>query len=166
MIISDDLIKSGESGNGGWNKQQLAVLGINWPPYRGWRKCIIGKSISDSDAKKFIELKRSNIKRKCPEKTDKCEKIKKSKSIFINTKTKLSWEEQYKHPNWQKLRLIILNRDKFACVKCGDNQSQLHVHHFRYDKNKYIWEVNHSDLITLCDKCHEEAHGRKFKQQS
>ena len=32
-----ETIEQGCSENGGWNKPQLALIGIAWPPYQGWR---------------------------------------------------------------------------------------------------------------------------------
>lgn len=43
--------------------------------------------------------------------------------------SKLSYAEQLKHPNWQRRRLQIMERDGFKCANCGDSESQLHVHH-------------------------------------
>ena len=38
VIIDTDFIRLGESGNGGWNKKQFNILGINWPPKKGWKE--------------------------------------------------------------------------------------------------------------------------------
>lgn len=67
----------------------------------------------------------------------------------------MEFRDQYKHPNWQKKRLEILNRDKFTCQKCGDKETTLHVHHIKYYKNRKVWDYKNSDLITLCSDCHE-----------
>lgn len=152
VIINKEFIKLGENGNGGWNKKQLAIVGITWPPFKGWIDSLENKVISYEDAVKFIELKRNK-----KEKTEELKKIKKA-TCFIETDFKLSWEEQYKHPNWQRVRLIVLNRDNFACCKCGDKHSQLHVHHLKYNPKKNIWDVELKNLITLCDKCHKKEH--------
>lgn len=64
--------------------------------------------------------------------------------------------EQYKNPKWQKLRLKILERDNWACQKCGDDESQLQVHHRRYIYGKKVWKYKEFDLITLCSDCHKE----------
>lgn len=151
VIVDDNFIILGQSGEGGWNKKQFEILGISWPPPRGWRKLVIGKIISYSDALKFIEYKRVKNKK---------DKNKIQNLQFVEVNKKLSFEEQYKHPNWQRLRLSILTRDNFTCKLCSDNQSQLHVHHLKYDKNKMIWDVKQSDLITLCDKCHRFIHNK------
>lgn len=59
-------------------------------------------------------------------------------------------------PRWQKKRLEILNRDEFACVRCGDSENTLHVHHRVYKLNADPWEYENNQLVTLCCSCHEE----------
>jgi hypothetical protein len=59
----------------------------------------------------------------------------------------------YKHPNWQRKRLEILNRDNFTCVACADRDSTLHVHHIAYGSGD-IWDVPDEFLQTLCEQCH------------
>lgn len=134
VIVTQELIKLGESGNGGWNKKQLAIIGIDWPPQKGWRDRVEGTVISNEDATRFVSLKKKA--KDGGVKKNKKEIKKKSEPLFIKVDKNLSLEEQYRHPNWQKLRLMILQRDKFSCRGCGDNQSQLHVHHLKYDRNK------------------------------
>lgn len=58
----------------------------------------------------------------------------------------------YKDPRWQKRRLEIMERDGFACVACGDKESELHVHHKRYRGQP--WEAKDDDMQTLCVYCH------------
>lgn len=62
-------------------------------------------------------------------------------------------DDSYKHPKWQKKRLLIMERDKFRCFACGDSESTLHVHHFAYDGKP--WEVADEHLQTLCEECHK-----------
>lgn len=73
-------------------------------------------------------------------------------------KRKINYKEQYLSPKWQKKRLEILSRDNFTCQMCGDTESTLHVHHTIYIPGKDIWDYDGIQLITLCDKCHEEEH--------
>lgn len=58
MDITEDLIAAGTSERGGLSKRQLALLGVDWPPLSGWKKSIIGRSISDEDAEEFLRLAR------------------------------------------------------------------------------------------------------------
>jgi len=67
-----------------------------------------------------------------------------------------NYSELLKHPKWQKKRLKILERDKFTCQLCGDDETMLHVHHKKYTKGKKPWEYDNKDLITLCKDCHCE----------
>ena len=66
--------------------------------------------------------------------------------------------DQYKHPNWQKKRLEVLEDAEFTCERCFDAESQLHVHHKRYIKGRKIWEYETSELEALCSACHKQAH--------
>lgn len=73
----------------------------------------------------------------------------------------MSYEEKLKDPRWQKKRLEIMERDKFTCQVCerGINDgTPLNVHHLVYDKEKEPWEYASSDLITLCERCHQKVH--------
>lgn len=68
----------------------------------------------------------------------------------------MKYADQLKKPQWQKKRLDILNRDGFTCKACGDKETTLHVHHFKYQKGKLPWEYPDTNFITLCESCHEE----------
>lgn len=70
----------------------------------------------------------------------------------------LSYGEQLKHPNWQRRRLEILQRDNFCCQVCYDNETTLHVHHKRYVKGRMAWEYTDRELVTLCEQCHGLEH--------
>lgn len=70
----------------------------------------------------------------------------------------MTYQEQLKSPKWQKKRLEIMQRDGFKCRSCGDDKSQLSVHHIFYLKGKKVDEYHNSFLLTLCDKCHNELH--------
>lgn len=47
MIITDELIESLKTNNGGFTKKTLKTLGVSWPPRRGWKRAIIGKEVPD-----------------------------------------------------------------------------------------------------------------------
>lgn len=63
------------------------------------------------------------------------------------------YSEKLRHPFWQKRKTTILNRDEFTCQKCGDKETELHVHHKKYSGEP--WEAPDSDLETLCKDCHK-----------
>ena len=62
MIITEELIRSGVSERGGWNRKQTILLGFGWPLYPGWKSKIIGKEISESDADLFLSLKGQTLR--------------------------------------------------------------------------------------------------------
>jgi hypothetical protein len=45
-----------------------------------------------------------------------------------------------------------MERDNFCCQLCGDENSELHVHHKKYNGNP--WDAADDDLITYCHVCH------------
>lgn len=64
------------------------------------------------------------------------------------------YREQLASPKWQKKRLKILERDEFRCKICGDDETELHVHHKKYIKGKKAYEAPDEDLETVCYHCH------------
>lgn len=64
----------------------------------------------------------------------------------------MTYSQKLKDPRWQKKRLNILNRDNFSCRFCGDDKTELHVHHKSYYGNP--WEQVNDELVTLCKYCH------------
>jgi hypothetical protein len=55
--VTRDLLDAGRSDKGGWSAAQLALLGVNWPPLKGWGQSVLGKLLSPEDAQKFIALR-------------------------------------------------------------------------------------------------------------
>lgn len=70
----------------------------------------------------------------------------------------LTYREQLLHPNWQRKRLEIMQRDEFRCQLCYDDQRTLHVHHKQYAKGRMAWEYPNDELVTLCEQCHDTMH--------
>ena len=73
----------------------------------------------------------------------------------------MTYAEKFKDPRWQKKRLEVLERDKWACKNCGDSESTLHVHHKYYTKGKDPWEYPIDAFLTLCAECHECEHSSR-----
>lgn len=70
-----------------------------------------------------------------------------------------SYFELLKHPNWQRKRLEVLERENYTCQECGNTEKTLHVHHTYYTKGAKPWEYPSESLKCLCETCHEEATG-------
>lgn len=155
MIITNEIIDKGKSIHGGWGNDQFRALGINDFAIKGWKKELIGKDVPSEWVEMFLELKDKHLQ--------KAKKKTKNGSGYIEVEKKIAWKDQYKHPNWQRARLIVLNRDQFTCQLCRDSHSILHVHHLKYLKDGYIWDVPKRFLVSLCDTCHTETHNNKAK---
>ena len=78
------------------------------------------------------------------------------KNIKTPDGNKISYKDYLKTEHWKNKRAQILIIDNYSCQECGDREN-LQVHHLNYDN---LWDEKESDLITLCNFCHAEAHGR------
>lgn len=69
-----------------------------------------------------------------------------------------SYQQLLRHPEWQKKRLRIMERDRFRCADCGDTETTLNVHHAYYTKSAKPWEYPDESLRCLCERCHATRH--------
>ena len=56
---------------------------------------------------------------------------------------------------WERIRNVVLERDKKICQLCGNKKKKLDVHHlipYRVSKDNSI-----ENLISLCSKCHHKV---------
>jgi hypothetical protein len=61
MILNAENIKAGGQPNGlghSWNAEQIAILGIKWPPRKGWIVDLIGKEIPDESYERFLAARK------------------------------------------------------------------------------------------------------------
>ncbi|MES2560400.1 MAG: hypothetical protein V4590_11700 [Bacteroidota bacterium] len=56
---------------------------------------------------------------------------------------------------WRRKRFVVLKRDNWRCVFCGDKATQ--VHHKRYAKYN-IGKEPIEWLVSVCKSCHDKAH--------
>jgi len=71
---------------------------------------------------------------------------------------KPTYWELLRHPNWQRMRLEVMQRDGFTCVVCLSTDKTLNVHHAYYEKGCAPWEYPPETLKTLCEDCHKATH--------
>jgi Mor family transcriptional regulator len=58
MKLTHQLLHSAGTYSGsGFNKHQLELLGVAWPPPRGWLKKLVGTEIPDDEWEKVVALK-------------------------------------------------------------------------------------------------------------
>lgn len=62
----------------------------------------------------------------------------------------------YDSIEWKKTRARILDRDDSLCQSCGESAEC--AHHIVYDR---LGQENDIDLISLCNRCHNEVHKRQ-----
>ena len=64
VTIDMALILAGQTERGGWNKSQLELIGVSWPPTKGWIHLVLGRQISCNDASEFVRLKTKQANQK------------------------------------------------------------------------------------------------------
>jgi hypothetical protein len=72
-IITEELLRAGAGSTGQWTQKQLELLGAGRANNKGWKRRIIGTTITIDAAEEFIRLKGSskaqrNMKRKADQK--------------------------------------------------------------------------------------------------
>ena len=55
--ITEAFIRSNKTARGAWTKEQLRILGVPWPPRKGWVLGVVGKEIDDETAAAFSKAK-------------------------------------------------------------------------------------------------------------
>ena len=63
--------------------------------------------------------------------------------------------EYLKSEEWKRKRYVVMKRDNWRCVFCGDMATE--VHHNRYSKYN-IGKEPIEWLVSVCRSCHEKQH--------
>lgn len=74
------------SSNGGFNAEQLSLLGLDHNPIKGWKRRLIGSLISQEVADEFIALKDKHL-------TGKRRRKSKLKPFYVTVEDSLTWRE-------------------------------------------------------------------------
>lgn len=69
----------------------------------------------------------------------------------------IDYYEYLRTQAWEETRQKVFRRDGFKCVLCGEAKD-LNVHHITYEN---LGAEKTSDLVTLCQICHEDIHNGK-----
>lgn len=56
--VTEEFIESGKSPRGGWTREQLRLLGVSWPPPKGWKQGVLGVCIPKATAEEFVRLRK------------------------------------------------------------------------------------------------------------
>lgn len=73
----------------------------------------------------------------------------------------------YRSPEWAKLRLAALRRDKFQCIICGQSvrgKGRSRVDHIQTVKSSPDLAWSLSNLRTLCPSCDNARHSEKMRK--
>lgn len=64
---------------------------------------------------------------------------------------------------WQRKRLEVFDGANWKCEKCGDFRDEipLHAHHIEYLPGKEPWSYPPGKIVSVCEFCHQEAHGKR-----
>lgn len=72
-----------------------------------------------------------------------------------------SWQYQKSNRLDENIRKAVILRDKCKCMECGKNKCKLEVHHIK--PRKLNGSNTLSNMITLCEKCHQKTEGNEEK---
>lgn len=55
VVITEEFLDRGRSPRGGWTRDKLSILGVEWPLVSGWKSRLLGTVISRSQARRFVQ---------------------------------------------------------------------------------------------------------------
>ena len=56
LQITRQWLNENKTPAGGFLREQLKIVGVEWPPAKGWVKQVVGQLIPDDDARRFEAL--------------------------------------------------------------------------------------------------------------
>lgn len=57
VIITPEILETAKTKAGGYTRAQLAIIGIDWPPPKGWAKQLHGQELDKELIDQFIAAK-------------------------------------------------------------------------------------------------------------
>lgn len=61
MQITNEWLRANATRNGGYTKAQLELVGVEWPPAKGWKKEVLGREIDGAIASEFEAISQSTF---------------------------------------------------------------------------------------------------------
>ena len=127
------------------------------------KKPIMAKTVSDRQGYKAY-LKKKSYTLSCEDcrelshikYSQKSQTIERMMAEKVANLKSLPYSEYLQTDHWQSIRKQALKRARFKCALCSSD-GVLHVHHKNYD---HLGEEMSSDLIVLCQPCHEKFHDK------
>jgi len=125
----------------------------------------MNKSRSKEQVNRTIQRRNKKIKLSPQQIADKIRSERKERELKKQEELKKpllkrrNYSKYLKSKEWGEKRKWILERDENCCQECR-SEEKLVVHHLTYEN---IFKELDTDLITLCDKCHNKIHSKKHK---
>lgn len=142
-----------------WLEQKLGKK-LNWRQYKKMRRLLYAAQNGDANAAKTIQSiingeEQRKIKRQHRLTEQQWQRIlERDRPVEeINDKREYYRGEYLKSDHWRELRGRKLKANP-CCQTCGIDKN-LDVHHMQY---KNLYDVELSDLMTLCRPCHNKVH--------
>lgn len=65
-LLTDTLISEVATDRGGWTREQLGIMGISWPPPKGWRKQLVAekRTLTDAEVEELREARTTVAERR------------------------------------------------------------------------------------------------------
>ena len=64
MKVTKQFILDNRTERGAWTRAQIELLGIKWPPTKGWQQRVIGKELNNDEVDQFKKFASVNAKGK------------------------------------------------------------------------------------------------------
>ncbi len=127
--ITIEQLEACKTEKGGWSKETLTLLGVPWPPPKGWKKKLLG-------GEKINPKKRRKRKRR--------KQITAARKSF------------YKTAEWAKLRYEAIKKSDGRCQACGRGTGSgaiLHADHIKSIRYYPHLRAEPDNIQVLCASC-------------
>lgn len=129
MKITEEILETLKTQKGGYTRETLAILGVPWPPKRGWKKALL-KDVRAYNRQKAKSVGKPRRKNKSP--------------------------SVYKMVEWKRVRYDALKASDGRCELCGVSKhdgAKLNVDHIKPLSTHWHLRFELSNLQVLCGSC-------------
>lgn len=130
--------------NGGYTKADLAMLGIEWPPKKGWLKKLKRGPLNEQQRQFLAEVASRDAATK-PKRKQKA-----------HNPPHVARKKGYQTDEWKRLRYDVLKASNGRCCLCGASAHdgvRLNVDHIKPVKTHPHLMLSRDNLQVLCSTC-------------
>ncbi len=173
----------------GWNEDQLELLGVSWPPPKGWIERCIGQEISESLQADFEShrltsplmskhrdlgwaWKGDDVYEQFGKSRRKIKRKERKRGKKMSRRQKLLHAPGYifyQSKAWLRLRMKVLAEYGRKCMKCDAVGVEIHVDHIQPRSTHPHLSLSFSNLQVLCRDCNMEKsnlHSTDYRDES